>query len=284
MLLSEESAPAAVLDELQQLQTQLQGHAEELARLNRFQRLFKVQESQVDDLSVVQEDVALKMSLWSSSAEFESVTAAWKASHFESLDLAGMEDTVARFHKSVFRMERGLPPNKLAPKLRAAVDEYRQLLPVVAVLRNKALKERHWAKVFAAIGTTLNRDETFTLQALLDANVTAVKDALITISTEATQEAALEELLAKVTSKWAAIEFSVVPYKDSKDVFILGAIDEIQVRIAVGVSMPGQLYMSKHVTWLVWQVPRDGFLWPGQLQVYQVQGCWRAVAPSLVPA
>jgi dynein heavy chain len=61
-------------------------------------------------------------------------------------------------------MEKGLPPNKLVPKLRAAVDEYRLLLPVVSALRNKALKERHWTKVFAAIGTTLQRDETFTLQ------------------------------------------------------------------------------------------------------------------------
>jgi dynein heavy chain len=51
----------------------------------------------------------------------------------------------------------------------------------------------------------------------------------VSISTEATQEAALEELLAKVTTKWAGIEFSVIPYKDSKDVYILGAIDEIQV-------------------------------------------------------
>lgn len=42
MLLSEESAAAVVLDELQQLQTQLQEHAEELVRLNKFQRLFKV--------------------------------------------------------------------------------------------------------------------------------------------------------------------------------------------------------------------------------------------------
>lgn len=67
------------------------------------------------------------------------------------------------------------------------------------------------------------------LQALLDANVAAVKDALLTISTEATQESALEELLAKVTSKWASIEFTVMAYKDSKDVFILGAIDDIQV-------------------------------------------------------
>lgn len=61
-------------------------------------------------------------------------------------------------------MERGLPPCKLVPKLRAAVDEYRQLLPVVAAMRNSTLKERHWTKVFAAIGTVLPRDESFTLQ------------------------------------------------------------------------------------------------------------------------
>lgn len=64
---------------------------------------------------------------------------------------------------------------------------------------------------------------------LLDAKVGAVKDAIIATSTEATQEATLEELLAKVVAKWAAIELSVVPYKDSKDVYILGSINNIQV-------------------------------------------------------
>ena len=61
-------------------------------------------------------------------------------------------------------MERGLPPNRLVPKLRTAVDEYRVLLPVVAAMRNSALRDRHWAKLFASIGTVLPRDETFTLQ------------------------------------------------------------------------------------------------------------------------
>lgn len=91
-----------------------------------------------------------------------AVVASWSLLY--CLQSAVHTQSCCRFHKSVFKMERGLPPNKLAPKLRAAVDEYRVLLPVVAALRNKALKERHWAKVFAAIGSTLNRDETFTLQ------------------------------------------------------------------------------------------------------------------------
>jgi dynein heavy chain len=61
-------------------------------------------------------------------------------------------------------MERGLTPNKIVPALRATVDEYRLLLPVVAAMRNPALKERHLAKMFAAIGSVLPCDETFTLQ------------------------------------------------------------------------------------------------------------------------
>lgn len=126
--------------------------------------MLQVAESKVEDLPAVQEDVALKLSLWTSSAEFEDIVTAWRGSHFEALDLTGMEETMARFHKNVYKMEKGLPPNKLVPKLRASVDEYRLLLPVVSALRNKALRERHWAKVFAAIGTTLNRDDTFTLQ------------------------------------------------------------------------------------------------------------------------
>lgn len=72
------------------------------------------------------------------------------------------------------------------------------------------------------------------LQTLLDAKVVSAKDALLTISTEATQEAALEDLLAKVVAKWAGIDLSVVPYKDSKDVYILGSIDNIQVGSCCG--------------------------------------------------
>lgn len=68
---------------------------------------------------------------------------------------------------------------------------------------------------------------------LLDAKVSAIKDSIITTSTEATQEAALEELLARVVARWATLELAVTPYKDSKDVYILGSIDNIQVRVCM---------------------------------------------------
>ena len=145
-----------------------------------------------------------------------------------------------RFHKMVFKMERGLPPNKIVPKFRNIVDEYRNLMPVVQALRNRALKERHWGKIFDVVGQQISRDNTFTLQILLNAKVQEWKDEISQVSTEATQELALEELLAKVHNKWGDVEFVVMPYKEVKDTFILGGIEEVQVRQSPGSGCPYQ--------------------------------------------
>ena len=64
----------------------------------------------------------------------------------------------------VFKMERGLPPNKIVPAFRTAVDGMRTLLPVVNALRSPALKDRHWNKVYDTISTTFTRDADFTVQ------------------------------------------------------------------------------------------------------------------------
>lgn len=48
------------------------------------------------------------------------------------------------------------------------------------------------------------------------------------------QELALEELLSKVQARWGTVEFTVVQYKEMKDVFILGGIEDIQARLGFG--------------------------------------------------
>lgn len=42
----------------------------------------------------------------------------------------------------------------------------------------------------------------------------------------------MEELLAKVQARWNDVEFNVLPYKDMKDVFMLGSIEDIQVCVS----------------------------------------------------
>jgi hypothetical protein len=67
-------------------------------------------------------------------------------------------------------------------------------------------------------------------QTLVDARALDAKEAVLAASADASQEAALQDMLDRVVARWGGIEFAVIPYKDSKDVFILGAIDDIQAR------------------------------------------------------
>jgi hypothetical protein len=99
----------------------------------------QVSESRCDELSLAMDDVNIKLSLWQGQPEFTALTAAWADTQFEKLDVLAMEEAVAKFHKMVFRMEKGLPPNPLVPKFRAMVDEYRNLIPCVQSLRNKCV-------------------------------------------------------------------------------------------------------------------------------------------------
>ena len=62
---------------------------------------------------------------------------------------------------------------------------------------------------------------------LLDLKVNEFREEIETISTAATQENVLEEMLSKVENAWKPLEFVVNPYKESKDVFILGGVDDV---------------------------------------------------------
>lgn len=89
--------------------------------------MFKVHESKCEQLDEASEEVNMKLALWQGQVEFTSLTTAWASTPFDSLSLQHMEETVQRFHKSVFKMERGLPANKLVPKFRTYVDAYREV-------------------------------------------------------------------------------------------------------------------------------------------------------------
>jgi dynein heavy chain len=111
------------------------------------------------------------------------------------------------------------------------VDEFKVFLPVVLDLRNSSLKPRHWEQIQDAIQQRLVRDKSFTLGMLLELKVVEYKEDISSISSSATQEAQLEEMLKKIENTWTHLEFNVIQHKESKDFqeapYIIGTVDDI---------------------------------------------------------
>ena len=67
------------------------------------------------------------------------------------------------------------------------------------------------------------------------------------ISAEATQEAALEGMLSKVQEKWSGVELTVKQYKDAKDAYILGSVEDVQAVLEDSLATMATICSSRFV-------------------------------------
>lgn len=224
--------PTLALSRAEELSAKVNAQKAEAARVKSSQKLFQVVEAQFDSLAEVAEQVELRRSLWASKRDWAQLRDGWLATAFDQVDVGSVDEQVMRFGKLLFKLDKGLPRNTVLGPVQSSVDQFKLFIPVLQALRNPAMKSRHWTKVEDAIGgKPIVRDSAFTLESILGLGMLEAKDQISTISTEATQELALEELLQKVVSKWSDVEFLTLSYKESKDTFILGGIEDVQVAL-----------------------------------------------------
>jgi dynein heavy chain len=135
---------------------------------------------------------------------------------------------VGEYNKVAVQSQKAMPNSQVPNIWSDTVKKFKDTLPVVVDLRNKALEERHWEVITALIGKKLDLDdENFTLGDLLEMGVDKHMEQIHETSVNASKEADLKGMLAKVENSWKDLDLIVNPYKDSKDVFILGAVDDI---------------------------------------------------------
>uniref|UniRef100_A0A8D2JQJ9 Dynein axonemal heavy chain 6 n=1 Tax=Sciurus vulgaris TaxID=55149 RepID=A0A8D2JQJ9_SCIVU len=195
-----------------------------------YQKNFKVEVSKFEALEEVSAELKLKQLLWDSYSEWDKLQQEWLKSKFDCLDPEFLNSQVSKYAKFVHQLEKGLPPNNVVPQLKSKVEKMKEKLPVIIDLRNPTLKPRHWAAIEQTVDASLVDTEIpLTLERLSELHVFDFGQQIQDISGQASGEASLEIILKKVEDSWKTTEFIILPHRDTKDVFILGGTDDIQV-------------------------------------------------------
>uniref|UniRef100_I3MYF0 Dynein axonemal heavy chain 6 n=1 Tax=Ictidomys tridecemlineatus TaxID=43179 RepID=I3MYF0_ICTTR len=195
-----------------------------------YQKNFKVEVSKFEALEEVSAELKLKQLLWESYSEWDKLQQEWLKSKFDSLDPEFLNSQVSKYAKIVSQLEKGLPPNNVVPQIKSKVEKMKEKLPVIIDLRNPTLKPRHWTAIEQTVDASLVDTEIpLTLERLSELHVFDFGQEIQDISGQASGEASLEIILKKVEDSWKTTEFVVLPHRDTKDVFILGGTDDIQV-------------------------------------------------------
>jgi dynein heavy chain len=233
----DKSSASVVLDYLSGLEESLHQARKNADNFTAFQEALEEPDvTEYEELDDVEADFAVKKALWEGIRDWEQLTNAWEGTLMGDIVASDMDKQVNNYVRLAGKSKMKLQACPSAVKLSEDVSQFRNLLPVIVDLRNPALKRRHWEQIESTLGYTFDNEvkppEAHLLRELLDLNVQEHKEALQQISTAATAEGALVDLYStKVTSVWKDLEFIVNPYKEYRDAWILGSVEDIQVAL-----------------------------------------------------
>eukprot|EP00919_Chromeraceae_sp_WS-2016_P013564 GHVR01031967.1.p1 GENE.GHVR01031967.1~~GHVR01031967.1.p1 ORF type:complete len:545 (+),score=120.84 GHVR01031967.1:122-1756(+) len=248
-MFSDPNAPLeSVLDHLSKLETLVVCATDDAARVNRYQEVLKLDQTSfegVDDLKI---KFAMTAKLWRAVKEWGEKTSAWNDTKFMQVEIDTVTKEVQQSYKLCVQSEKAMPGNPAVDKLKLQVSKFRNTLPVVQALRNQALQPRHWERVYELIGSELDIDDPeFTLGSLLGMGVDSYMEEIQDISVRASAEASLEEMLSKVEKVWQGAQLNVSTYKEHKDIFILGSIEDVTQQLEESLVCMSTIAGSRYV-------------------------------------
>uniref|UniRef100_A0A7N9AZR1 Dynein, axonemal, heavy chain 6 n=1 Tax=Mastacembelus armatus TaxID=205130 RepID=A0A7N9AZR1_9TELE len=194
---------------------------------NSYQKKFKVEVTKFDALDELTAECKLKQLLWDSLEKWDSLQDNWLT--LKQLDMEQVSSQVNKYSKYVNQLEKGLPLNNIVPCLKEKVEVMKQRLPVIIDLHNPCMKAEHWKILESVVGSSLNMKE-LTVAALEELNVFSYG-----------------REIQEVEDMWKTTQFTVLSHGDSKEVFILGGTEDIQVLLDDSIISVGTVASSRYV-------------------------------------
>lgn len=161
----------------------------------------------------------------------------------ENLDKKAEEERIQKWMRIALRADKELPfNNTIVAQLKKKIYDHRTLINTCSHIANPALRDRHWEAIEETTGAKLSRQlaiarrEGMSLGHVLKFDFLEHSEEITQASLKAAQEQLLDDLLAKVKETWKDAEFTILEYKDQKDLYILGDCEEIQSLLDESIS------------------------------------------------
>jgi hypothetical protein len=150
---------------------------------------------------------------------------------FLSIDVEEMVKKVKTYDKECIACKSRVPKGQKDEVVEALMSKVKGVVANIGVVQdlgNKAIQPRHWAKIFDHLeGNPFVEGRGFTLNQLIEDGVFRIKDVVEEVSAVASGEMSIETSLKEITEVWSKTKFETANYRDMRDRFIIGAIDDV---------------------------------------------------------
>ena len=153
-----------------------------------------------------------------------------------------MTEQVGGFQAQMKKLPRALRELAAYEELRKVIDDFLEILPLMQLLSNPAMRPRHWTELQELCKVTYNmKADSFTLSDLLEADLLANIDDIEELANGSVKEFQIEVKLGQIVEQWEDSVFEFNNYKNRGPVLLSGVADVMEANEETQMALGGMM-------------------------------------------
>ncbi|KAM9347669.1 dynein axonemal heavy chain 7 [Symphorus nematophorus] len=220
------------LKKAQALNAKLELAMEKINDFNMEEEAYGWSVSQYPQRKKIQDKLTPFLRLYETATDFLNQYEQWFHGPLSGVNPDKVEGDVGNYWRTLYKLEKGFSdvPTALnmATTMKTKVEDVKEHIPMVQVLCNPGLRERHWDAMSEVAGISLQPDVQACVAHFISMRLEQHLSSFEGISEAASKEHSLEKAMEKMASEWGDMEFILLAYRET-GTSILSSVDEVQM-------------------------------------------------------
>ena len=236
---------------VQQLIKQLQTAQDTVAGFNKEEQLFGWQLTTYPQRKQIMSTLEPFQALYNTAVNFQKGYRRWMDGNLLELDAEQVEAELDGIKRDMYKVMGAISDapatQQISASIKEKIDEFVVNIPLMQVLCNPGMRERHWDKMSEVAGMEIRPDSTSSLRKMIKMGLEPFLAQFREVSEGASKEYTLEKSLAKMLKEWEPIEITLLAYRET-GTYVLSGLDDAQQllddQIVKTQSMRGSPYIK----------------------------------------
>ncbi|XP_063956179.1 dynein axonemal heavy chain 8-like [Lytechinus pictus] len=167
---------------------------------------------------------------------------------WSEVDIDAINQELVDFQNRCRKLPKGLKEWQAFLDLKKTIDDFNETCPLLELMANKAMKDRHWERITNVTGHKFEIDsDSFCLRNIMEAPLLRSKEDIEDICISAVKEKDIEAKLAQVVSDWNIQALSFANFKARGELLLKGAeTSEIVALMEDSLMVLGSLLSNRY--------------------------------------